>query len=49
VRALAGGAFLLVEAWGGEDLNLRPTDYEAGVPHPADLQEFLKILVRVIP
>jgi hypothetical protein len=48
VRALAGGAFLLVEAWGGEDLNLRPTDYESGHAQALDLQEFLNLLVRSI-
>jgi len=35
-------------SWGGEDLNLRPTDYESGNWEGADLQEFLNLLVRSI-
>jgi hypothetical protein len=35
--------------WGGEDLNLRPADYESGIWEGADLQEFLNLLVRSIP
>ena len=27
-------AFLLVDPWGGQDLNLRPTDYESGASPP---------------
>jgi hypothetical protein len=46
---LAPAADLRFCLWGGLDSNQRPTDYEAGVPHAADLQEFLRILVRAIP
>jgi hypothetical protein len=35
--------------WGGEDSNLRPTDYESEIARGADLQEFLNVLVRAIP
>jgi hypothetical protein len=34
--------------WGGEDLNLRPTDYESEDVRAADVQEFLNILARDI-
>jgi hypothetical protein len=34
--------------WGGEDSNLRPTDYESGNKEGADLQEFLNLLVKSI-
>jgi hypothetical protein len=34
--------------WGGLDSNQRPTDYESGHGEPADLQEFLNVLVRNI-
>jgi hypothetical protein len=37
---------LRFQTWGGEDSNLRPTDYESGYGEGADLQEFLKVLVR---
>jgi hypothetical protein len=35
-------------SWGGEDLNLRPTDYESANREGADLEEFLNLLVRSI-
>jgi hypothetical protein len=31
--------------WSGEDLNLRPTDYEAAAKRPGDLREWMKALV----
>ena len=37
-----------VSSWGGEDSNLRPTDYESGNWEGADLQEFLNLLARGI-
>jgi len=38
-----------VSSWGGEDSNLRPTDYESAIWEGADLQELLELLVRSIP
>jgi hypothetical protein len=38
----------LCNQWGGEDSNLRPTDYESGPLERADLHEFLNMLVRSI-
>jgi hypothetical protein len=37
-----------VSSWGGEDSNLRPTDYESGHAQALDLQEFLNLRVRSI-
>jgi hypothetical protein len=39
---------LRLQTWGGQDSNLRPTDYESGSWEGADLQEFLNVLVRSI-
>jgi hypothetical protein len=33
--------------WGGEDLNLRPTDYESARGRGSHLREWLKAVVRV--
>jgi hypothetical protein len=38
----------LRKQWGGEDSNLRPTDYESGNWEGADLRELLNVLVRRI-
>jgi hypothetical protein len=38
----------LGKQWGGEDSNLRPTDYESGNKEGADLQEFMNLLIRSI-
>jgi hypothetical protein len=35
-----------ITAWGGEDLNLRPTDYEAAGKRLSHLRNWLKALVR---
>jgi hypothetical protein len=40
-------AYMRVRSWGGEDLNLRPTDYEAAAKRRRHLRKWLKALVRL--